>query len=92
MIFTFVFWTFSFLRMGTTGLTAQALDAGDLAEVRANLGRPLLIAVALGLVLILIQQPMLHVALLLLEASPVVETLAGEYFRIRIWSGPGRRL
>src|SRR5690606_5119283 len=45
LIFTFVFWGFGFLRMGTTGLTAQALGAGDQQELRASLGRALVVAV-----------------------------------------------
>ena len=48
LIFTLVYWTFGFLRMGTTGLTAQALGAEDGAEIRAALGRALLIAGAVG--------------------------------------------
>ncbi len=46
LVFTFVFWAFGFLRMGTTGLTAQALGALDTDEMSACLGRALLIAVA----------------------------------------------
>src|SRR5579871_6695629 len=48
LIFTFVFWGFGFLRMGTTGLTAQALGAGDRDELAAWLGRALLIAAVAG--------------------------------------------
>ncbi|MCR9143641.1 MAG: MATE family efflux transporter [bacterium] len=88
LIFTFTFWAFGFLRMGTTGLTAQALGAGDHTEIRANLGRPLLLALALGGLLILLQDLIRSGALLFLEASPQVESLAGEYFQIRIWSAP----
>mgnify|MGYP003671969117 CR=1 FL=1 len=88
MIFNFLFWTFSFLRMGTTGLVAQARGAGDGDEVRAILGRALLIAGGLGLVLILLQVPVAWVAFYLLEGSPQVEALAGDYLAIRIWSAP----
>ena len=48
LIFSFVYWSFGFLRMGTTGSVAQALGAGDQSEIRAVLGRALLLAVALG--------------------------------------------
>ena len=48
LVFTFVFWAFGFLRMGTTGLTAQALGARDGDELLACLGRSLLIAGAVG--------------------------------------------
>ncbi|MEQ8826533.1 MAG: MATE family efflux transporter, partial [Parvibaculum sp.] len=52
LIFTMVYWTFGFLRMGTTGLTAQAAGAMDGEEIRAALGRALLIAGGIGLALI----------------------------------------
>src|SRR5437868_14524368 len=57
LILTLVFWAFGFLRMGTTGLTAQALGAGDKDEVASGLGRALLIAVVIGAALILLQWP-----------------------------------
>ena len=49
LIFSFVYWGFGFLRMGTTGFAAQADGAGDQEEVRAVLGRSLLLAIGLGL-------------------------------------------
>jgi multidrug resistance protein, MATE family len=88
LIFSFVFWSFSFLRMGTTGLTAQALGASDVAEVRASLGRALAIAVVAGIALIAVQWPLRAVAFALLEGSDRVETLAAGYFDIRIWAAP----
>src|ERR1700761_2580901 len=57
LIFTFAFWAFGFLRMGTTGLTAQALGANDQDELAAWLGRALLLATAAGVGLILLQWP-----------------------------------
>ncbi|HSG50185.1 MAG TPA: MATE family efflux transporter, partial [Longimicrobiales bacterium] len=48
LIFNFVYWSFGFLRMGTTGFTAQASGAGDTAEVRATLARALLLAGGIG--------------------------------------------
>src|SRR5688500_15927194 len=48
VIFDFVFWPFAFLRMGTTGLTAQAVGAGDGPEERAALFRALLLALVCG--------------------------------------------
>ena len=88
LIFSFVFWAFGFLRMGTTGLTAQALGRGDDAEIRASLGRALLIAGAAGCVLIALQWPVRAIAFGLLEGSDQVEALAGSYFDIRIWAAP----
>ena len=88
LIFSFVYWSFGFLRMGTTGFAAQASGAGDQQEVRAVLGRALLIALCLGVVLILIQWPIGLAAFSLLDGSTQVEAVAQEYFDIRIWGAP----
>jgi MATE family multidrug resistance protein len=88
LVFTFIFWAFGFLRMGTSGLTAQALGSQDVDEVGANLGRALLIAVAIGLALIMLQWPIRETAFLLLSGSTQVEELARSYFDIRIWAAP----
>ncbi|MBT3620233.1 MAG: MATE family efflux transporter [Porticoccaceae bacterium] len=88
LIFSFVYWSFGFLRMGTTGFAAQASGAGDQQEVRAVLGRALLIALCLGVVLILIQWPIGLAAFSLLDGSTPVEAVAQEYFDIRIWGAP----
>jgi MATE family multidrug resistance protein len=88
LVFTFVFWAFGFLRMGTTGLTAQALGADDGDEIAANLGRAMLVAVGVGVLLILLQWPIRETAFVLLDGSAEVERLAREYFDIRIWAAP----
>jgi MATE family multidrug resistance protein len=88
LIFTFLFWGFGFLRMATTGLTAQALGASDSLEIRASLGRSLLLAVGLGILLIALQEPIAAAAFALLEGSDQVESLARGYFQVRIWSAP----
>lgn len=88
LIFSFVFWGFGFLRMGTTGLTAQALGARDAVEIRAGLGRALLIAAAIGAGLVALQWPIGEVAFALLQGSATVEGLARDYFAVRIWAAP----
>jgi len=88
MIFNFIYWAFGFLRMGTTGLTAQAEGAGDATELRATLGLALLIAAAAGAGLIILQSLISLVAFSLIDASGAVESHAREYLRIRIWSAP----
>jgi len=88
VIFSFLFWGFGFLRMGTTGFTAQAFGAGDMEELRATLLRPLLLALALGALLILAQAPLGLAAFTLLDASAAVEGFARDYFDVRIWSAP----
>jgi len=88
LIFSFVYWSFGFLRMGTTGFVAQAMGAGDETEVRAALGRSLLLGTGLGLLLILLQWPIGLAAFSLLSGSETVEQLAQQYFAIRIWGAP----
>ena len=88
LIFSFAFWAFGFLRMGTTGLTAQAFGAREDEEVSASLGRALLIAVTVGTGLIALQWPIRETAFALLAGSEQVESLARSYFDIRIWAAP----
>ncbi len=87
-IFNFVYWGFGFLRMGTTGLTAQAVGARDVHEVSANLGRALLVALAIGISLIALQWPIGLAAFALLKGSAEVQNMARDFFAIRIWSAP----
>jgi MATE family multidrug resistance protein len=87
-IFMFLYWGLGFLRMGTTGLTAQADGANDAAEVRAVLLRALMIALALGALLIALQRPIAIGAFVVFETSAEIEDLARSYFFIRIWGAP----
>lgn len=88
LVFDYLYWGFGFLRMGTTGPTAQAMGAGDGAEARAVFGRAFLIGAFVGLSLWALQVPVQAAALALLEGSEEVERLAAQYFAIRIWSAP----
>ncbi|MEO1280456.1 MAG: MATE family efflux transporter [Pseudomonadota bacterium] len=87
-VFSLLFWAFGFLRMGTTGLTAQAVGAGNNAEVAANLFRPLLIALVAGAGLIVLQWPLANAAFALVSASDAVTAEAKTYFTVRIWAAP----
>lgn len=88
IILASLYWAFGFLRMGTSGLVAQAQGAGDLPEVAASLSRALLIAMAAGLGLIVLQLPLFAAAMRLAPASPDVEAMARGYLAIRIWGAP----
>ena len=88
MTLTAIYWVFGFLRMGTAGLTAQALGARDQGEVCALLVRGLIIGFAGGLLLLIFQVPIFWAAFQLAPASAEVERLAHGYLQIRIWSGP----
>lgn len=88
VVLSTLYWVFGFLRMGTTGLAAQAHGAGDMAERGAVLMRALLVAGAAGLVLILTQTLLIRAALALAPAGDGVEALARDYLAIRIWGAP----
>ncbi|WP_405401543.1 MATE family efflux transporter [Paracoccus sp. Ld10] len=88
IILTSIYWVFGFLRMGTSGLVAQAHGAGNTPEVGAHLLRALAIAAAAGLVFIALQAPIFWAAFRLAPASDAVEALARDYLAIRIWGAP----
>lgn len=88
IILASVYWIFGFLRMGTSGLVAQAVGAGDTAESGAILMRALMIGVAAGVVMIAGQGLLVALAFRLAPASAEVEALARSYLIIRIWGAP----
>lgn len=88
LIFSFVYWGFGFLRMGTTGFISQAIGAGDRDEVHAILFRSVLLGGGIGLVLIVLQFPIGEAAIRVLQASPEIKGLIRPYFYIRIWGAP----
>ncbi len=83
-----VYWMFSFLRMGTGGIAAQAHGARNWAERDATLYRALLIAAMAGAVIVLLHSVLIWGAFHLAPASPEVEGLARSYLTIRIWGAP----
>ncbi|WP_406812893.1 MATE family efflux transporter [Marinobacter daqiaonensis] len=87
-LFSILYWTFGFMRMGTTGLAAQAYGRQDQVGQAALLLRSLLLAIAVGLTLIALQGPLITTGLGLMNPGPDVAALAAEYAAIRIWSAP----
>ncbi|WP_063332405.1 MATE family efflux transporter [Marinomonas sp. TW1] len=87
-IFSFLFWAFGFLRMGSTGLTAQALGQEDYRRVRELLLQSILMGLVIGLLLILFRGPILELALHLMSPSAEVAPWAKSYSEIRIYSAP----
>ncbi|NOE26520.1 MATE family efflux transporter [Ruegeria sp. HKCCD6157] len=88
VILSTIYWIFGFLRMGTTGMAAQARGAGDTVETRALLMRGLILGGAAGLFFILAQVAVFAGAFALSPASPEVEALTRSYLEIRIWGAP----
>ncbi|MGF6805951.1 MATE family multidrug resistance protein [Paraburkholderia sp. Clong3] len=88
LFFNFVFWGFGFLRMGTTGLVAQAHGAGRSDELRNTVVRALLMAAAIGALVLLVQQPLIDYALRAIGGSDAVQRHAQVYCHARIWAAP----
>jgi MATE family multidrug resistance protein len=88
MIFMFLYSNFGFLRMGTTGMVAQALGAGDWAALSLILWRALLLAAALGGLLLVFRDPVFELGSWAMNVEAGYEPLAREYFVIRIWTAP----
>ena len=88
LVISAIYWIFGFLRMGTTGLTAQAVGKKDNQEIIALLSRTLLIGITAGLVLILINDFIFWGSFKVSPASEEVENLAYSYMKIRIYSAP----
>ena len=90
VLFDYVYWSFGFLRMGTTGTAAQATGRGDAGEVYATLYRALFLAACIAAVLLALQVPIARLGFLALSGEPAVEAAGRAYFDARIW-GARRR-
>ncbi len=88
VIFNFIYWGFSFLRMSTSGFTAQAFGEKNHNESITILVRALLIALMISLLILIFQAPIAWASFAIIGGSQEVEMLANEYFRIRVWAAP----
>jgi len=88
IIISAIYWIFGFLRMGTTGLTAQAVGKRDHGEIIALFSRALLVGIIGGFILILFKDFIFWSAFKISPASSEVESLAYKYMKIRIYSAP----
>ncbi|MDO4994894.1 MAG: MATE family efflux transporter [Bacteroidales bacterium] len=88
MLFNMMYWLLGFLRMGTSGMTSQALGAGRMDEVRRLLHRAMLTGFGLGVGLIVLWWPLRELGLLLIQPTDEVTELARTYFNICIWGAP----
>jgi MATE family multidrug resistance protein len=88
MIFNFIYWNFGFLRMGTTGMTAQAYGKNNPAAMVHTWGRSLLIALLFSSLILLFQQPLANLGFSLMNVASNQYDLVATYFYIRIWAAP----
>ena len=87
-IFNMIYWTCGFLRMGTSGITAQAYGSRNLRECTHILVRSMTVAIVLAVLLILFRYPIGNLALRLMQGSEGAQRLAADYFFARIWAAP----
>ncbi len=88
MIFNVMYWLFGFLRMGTSGLTAQAWGGRQLTDTTAMLWRGLAVGVGLGIVFVALQVPIGRLAFWLMQPTDEVAGLCTPYYYIVIWGAP----
>jgi MATE family multidrug resistance protein len=88
VLFSYLYWSFGFLRMGTTGLIAQAMGRQDEVERWAIALRHLLLALGIGSLLVIAQVPLRQVGFTVLTAEPDVLQAGEAYFRALIWGAP----
>ncbi|GIU11225.1 MATE family efflux transporter [Shewanella sp. c952] len=87
-IITLIIWLLGFLRMATTGLVAQAYGANDTQQQYRLLVQAGSLALIFGLAAVLLQLPIVNLAMAMSDASVEVERYCREYFQVRIWSTP----
>ncbi|MFW6019960.1 MAG: MATE family efflux transporter [Bacteroidales bacterium] len=87
-IFNMIYMVFAFLRMGTSGFTAQAYGAKENTLSILILSRALFVAVSVAFFLLIMQLPIERLSFWVLDASKEVEGLTRSYFNIRIWAAP----
>jgi len=88
MIFNFLFWGFGFLRMGTTGLTAQEYGKRDRTGIMMMLARVQLLALLIGAALIVLKEPIALLSFWIIESGPEVQRYTLEYYDIRFYTAP----
>ena len=88
MIFNFLYWNFGFLRMGTTGLTAQSFGRQDQRQIMYTLWRALFLGLSIAVLLFVFRNPLFDVAIVALQVQPEQIPLVRDYFSVRIWDVP----
>lgn len=88
MMINVTFWLFGFLRMGTTGITAQAFGANDTAALRTVFSRAVTLGAAIGILLIALMYPLRETLLALISPDDPIRGLASRYYTIVLMSAP----
>lgn len=92
VLFNYIYWTFGFLRMSTTGTTAQAKGSRNDREIKQICLRNCLIALAIATIIIIFQYPLREIGFSLLSATPEVKASGINYYKSLIWGAPATLL
>ena len=87
-VFNMVYWLFNFLRMGTSGITAQEYGRGTSGNTSETLTRSLLIALTVGVALIVLRKPIISIAINFMDPDPATADIALTYCHILIFGAP----
>lgn len=88
MVFNIIYWIFGFLRMGTSGMTAQALGRRDFVAVVQLLCRSIAVALVVAMVIIILQTPLKWLAFIIVSPDKQVLGLTSTYYDICVWGAP----
>lgn len=88
MVFNVIYWVFGFLRMGTSGLTAQTLGGRSLVGAATTLARSLMVALVVAAAILVLQVPLGSIAIKATGATGDIAVSAHAYFRICVWGAP----
>ena len=88
-LFSMIFWSFGFLRMGTVGMVSQANGRNDYSEILNIVIRNLLFVTFISIIIILLQNFILNLSLKVFDLSEITRDIYKQYFRIRVYSAPG---
>ncbi|MFT4562317.1 MAG: MATE family multidrug resistance protein [Gammaproteobacteria bacterium] len=89
VIFDFLYWGVTFLRMGTTGVVAQVHGAGDVRRMLSTLRDAMLVALTIAIGMLLFRQEIISFALNIIHSSEQSASHAAQFFAIKIWGAPG---
>lgn len=92
ILFNYIYWTFGFLRMGTTGMIAQAVGRNEPGEVLLVGLRNSLLAIGLGILILILQYPLRELGFALLSATAPVKTAGQMFYNAMIWGAPATLL
>ncbi len=88
MIFNVIYWLCGFLRMGTSGMTSQALGSRDLDSVASLLARSMAVALGIATAIIVLQVPIGNIAIYLVNPTADIRSAAHTYFSVCVWGAP----